>query len=163
MKYIKNEKGVTLVEVLAAVVILTIIMGSIMNFFPQIATVNKENGDKSQAINTARYVLNKWQNDVDIRNYLTSEGKVTLPSTIKLISENPNNQDYHLQSNEGNFNLDVYISKCPDLPNNVFKISDPKCSNPSSYDSKVTKAYRTKIQISNKKVTTDTYGYIYSE
>jgi type II secretory pathway component PulJ len=70
MELVKNEKGVTLIEVLAAIVILMIILGSVMNFFPQIGFVNKSNEEKAEAINTAKLILHNWQNDSNVKNFL---------------------------------------------------------------------------------------------
>ena len=46
MKLVENEKGLTLIEVLASIVILSIILVSIMNFFPQMGLMNKTNARK---------------------------------------------------------------------------------------------------------------------
>jgi prepilin-type N-terminal cleavage/methylation domain-containing protein len=150
MKYIKNEKGVTLIEVLAAVVILTIILGSTMNFFPQMGLINKTNADKSQAINTAKQVLVKWQSADSVQSFILAGGSGDLSA---LGTKQPDvtlsdGSYYYFQSSEENFDVNIYIKKALDLGN----ISDPKS----------TKASLIKVQVLNTKgtVITDTYGYI---
>jgi prepilin-type N-terminal cleavage/methylation domain-containing protein len=156
MKLIKNEKGVTLIEVLAAVVILSIVLGSIMNFFPQMGFMNKGNGDKSQAINISKQDLIKWQKDVGVQNFLASNGTGTLP-TLGTRLEDVTLTDgsyYHFGSTEGSFGVDIYINKVKD--NNLPTSTDPNIS------IRLNKAYFIKIQVSNTKgtVLTENYGYI---
>ncbi len=78
MKLVRNEKGVTLIEILAAVVILSIILVSLMNFFPQMGFINKLNGEKSQAINTAKQVLIDWQNDNGVEAFLKGDSSAII-------------------------------------------------------------------------------------
>jgi prepilin-type N-terminal cleavage/methylation domain-containing protein len=73
VKTIRNEKGITLIEVLAAMAILSIILISIMNFFPQMGMINNHNKEKTQAINTAKLLLNEWKLDSDLIAALKKE------------------------------------------------------------------------------------------
>jgi prepilin-type N-terminal cleavage/methylation domain-containing protein len=161
MKWMKSETGVTLIEVLAAVVILSIILGSIMNFFPQMGFMNNTNGDKSQAINSAKNVLNKWQIDGKVQNYLASNGSSEVPDIgTKLANVTFSNQAdfngtfYHFVSTEGNFNYDIFIKT--DSDPDIYTTSSSSPIGPSN------KAYLTKVKVSNTKtnITTDTFGYI---
>ncbi|MCM3692243.1 type IV pilus modification PilV family protein [Neobacillus niacini] len=61
MKILKDEKGITLIEVLVSIAILSIVFISIMNLFPQMEKINLQNQDKSQAISTAKEILIQWQ------------------------------------------------------------------------------------------------------
>ena len=78
MKLVRNEKGVTLIEVLATVVILSIILVSVMNFFPQVGLINNVNGEKSQAISTAKQVLIDWQNDSGVEAFLKGDSSAII-------------------------------------------------------------------------------------
>lgn len=151
MKYIKNEKGITLVEVLAAIVILSIVLGSVMNFFPQIATVNKVNEDKSKAISLAKQELIKWQTDG--KAFLKSG---TVPTNVDNLSVS-SDAYFHLQSKQFEpFTEDIFITKMADTPAGT---------NPNPTTHSVSQANLIKIQLSDKKgtVITQTYGYIFSE
>jgi type II secretory pathway pseudopilin PulG len=156
MKQVKNEKGITLVEVLAAVVILSIIIGSIMNFFPQIETVNNINGEKSQAINTAKQVLNKWQNDDRVKDFIKyGSGDLLMLGTkqpdVSISDGTSITPFYHFQTTQEGFIADIFIKKSFDLGNTS-----------NSNDPDYTKAYLIKVQVSNTKgkLITETYGYI---
>lgn len=156
MILIKNEKGVTLIEVLVAVVILSIILGTIMNFFPQMGLMNKGNVDKSQAINTSKQELIKWQNDGGVQNFLASNGTGALPTLGTKLADVTlsDGSYYHFVSTEGSFGVDIYINKVKD--SNLPTSTDPNIS------IKLKKAYYIKIQVSNTKgnVLTENYGYI---
>ncbi|CAH2716273.1 hypothetical protein BACCIP111895_03457 [Neobacillus rhizosphaerae] len=82
MKFCQNEKGVTLLEVLISIVILSIIFLSVMRFFPQMGFMNNQNAEKTQAINTAKEILIDWQNSPHAKAFLvdpTNESLDDLP------------------------------------------------------------------------------------
>ncbi|WP_057771780.1 type IV pilus modification PilV family protein [Cytobacillus dafuensis] len=56
-----NQKGITLLEVLLSMLILSIILVSFFSFFSQSAVFIKKNDDKLSAVNTAQMVLNILQ------------------------------------------------------------------------------------------------------
>lgn len=60
----KNEKGMTLVEVLAALIILVLVITVFLQFLPQLATTNKKNVEKNQAINLAEVELLHWKDEI---------------------------------------------------------------------------------------------------
>lgn len=60
----KNEKGMTLVEVLAALIILVLVITVFLQFLPQLATTNKKNVEKNQAINLAEEELLLWKDTI---------------------------------------------------------------------------------------------------
>lgn len=72
----KNEKGVTLVELLAAIVLLTLIITVFLQFLPQLATTNKKNVEKNQAINLAESELLHWK-EVISNNFNTYKASAT--------------------------------------------------------------------------------------
>ena len=59
MKALKNEKGLTLVEVLAALVILGIVFVGIMTIFPQMTLFNSKTETKLDTMNLARQEMAK--------------------------------------------------------------------------------------------------------
>jgi prepilin-type N-terminal cleavage/methylation domain-containing protein len=58
-----NEKGLTLVEILAAISILSIIVVSFLSFFPQVGMMNQQNDVKTKGINVAKKILAQWTID----------------------------------------------------------------------------------------------------
>lgn len=61
---IANEKGLTLVEILAALVILGIVFVGFMTIFPQMTSFNEKTGDKLEAMNLAKMKLEDLQYNV---------------------------------------------------------------------------------------------------
>jgi len=57
-----NEKGMTLVEILAALVILGIVFIGFMTIFPQMTNFNEKTGRKLSAMNEARVLLDDYKN-----------------------------------------------------------------------------------------------------
>lgn len=56
-----NEKGMTLVELLAAITILSIVLVAILSILPQMTASNKQTEQKLETMNLARVELNKLQ------------------------------------------------------------------------------------------------------
>ncbi|MFE8703435.1 prepilin-type N-terminal cleavage/methylation domain-containing protein [Cytobacillus sp. FJAT-54145] len=56
-KFLKNEKGLTLIEVLVSITLLSIITITFLSFFNQAYSYTKKNEDKTVGINVARNVL----------------------------------------------------------------------------------------------------------
>lgn len=81
MKLVHNEKGLTLVEILAAVVILSIIFVGIMTIFPQMTHFNAKTEAKLNTMNLARQEVaeiaaaEKWTSFM-VPDYL-SDTKIT--------------------------------------------------------------------------------------
>ncbi|WNS74471.1 prepilin-type N-terminal cleavage/methylation domain-containing protein [Bacillus sp. DTU_2020_1000418_1_SI_GHA_SEK_038] len=135
-----NQKGLTLVEVLLSIVILTIILGTIIKFFPQMGMMNKQNEIKQEAVNIAKEILIDWQNKGDdLKKFLTNPSSNVLPGYS-------HNDDKYFYFNEtkGNLNIEVKIRKKPDL------------------DGYPSKAYLVHIKLKNNqgKKISETYGYI---
>jgi prepilin-type N-terminal cleavage/methylation domain-containing protein len=139
MKLIKNENGLSLIEVLISIVILSIIFISFMGFFPQMGMMNKQNGDKAQAVNTAKQLLINWENNSDVKAYLANPTTTVLPQYPQ-----PDSGYYIFNTTEGNFNVKVKIKITP------------------SKTSKLLNAHLTIVQLFNGKgnLVTETYGYI---
>ncbi|MCM3743490.1 type II secretion system GspH family protein [Sporosarcina luteola] len=56
-----NEKGMTLVEILAALVILGIVFVGFMTIFPQMTNFNEKTGTKLETMNEARNLLHEFK------------------------------------------------------------------------------------------------------
>ncbi|WHZ01907.1 prepilin-type N-terminal cleavage/methylation domain-containing protein [Neobacillus sp. YX16] len=142
MKFFQEEKGLTLLEVLLAISILSIIFISFLSFFPQMGFINKENENKAQAINTAKEVLLEWQNSQELKNYIKTPsnnppaGYVSKDSTF-----------YYFKDVKVGFDVDIKIKIATDIK------STP------------TKTHLIQIELKNKRnnVVSDTYGYIIIE
>lgn len=59
--HMKNEKGVTLIEVILSITILMIVFSVLINYLPQMATSNNQNIDKNLAVNLAKDELLYWK------------------------------------------------------------------------------------------------------
>ncbi len=64
-KFMKSEKGVTLIELIASIAILSTILLSFMYFFINSAQYNGVSADKMNAANIAREVQNDFKEDPD--------------------------------------------------------------------------------------------------
>ena len=70
---IQNETGMTLVEILAALVILGIVFVGFMTIFPQMTSFNEKTGTKLSAMNEARILLDDYKNSTYSLADFTSE------------------------------------------------------------------------------------------
>jgi prepilin-type N-terminal cleavage/methylation domain-containing protein len=139
MDIFRNEKGLTLLEVLISIVILSIILLSTMSLFPQMGFINKENVDKTKAINNAKDLLIEWENSYSVKNYLKNNKITSLPGYYKTDSN-----FYYCKSTTGNFDVFIKIKTKTDL------VSTP------------IETRLINIQLLNKRnnVVGETYGYI---
>jgi prepilin-type N-terminal cleavage/methylation domain-containing protein len=151
MKLLKQENGVTLLEVLLALAILSIVLISFMSMFPQMGMMNKHNEDKTQAINLAKEILIKWQESDEVSGFLISADPAV--ETTGFISEDPA-IDYSSFKNEGGF---YYFETSKDIYKVKIKIKNsPNNSSRKSHIHSIT------VQLLNDKgnVVSETYGYI---
>jgi hypothetical protein len=107
MVILKDEKGVTLVEVLTSITLLSIVLITLMNIFPQMGMMNNHNKMKTQGINTAKEVLLKWQNDNDRLKLFFATPDVSVIPEFKQINGNVYNFEYE----NGDFLVSVDINK----------------------------------------------------
>ncbi|TWT08388.1 type II secretion system protein [Planococcus sp. CPCC 101016] len=81
----KNEKGLTLVEILAALVILGIVLVSFMSFFTQSAKFTTYNYEKLTAVQVAEDVIS----NVREKGLVSSDYRTRYPQyTIEIVSSN---------------------------------------------------------------------------
>ena len=139
---IDNEKGLTLIEVLLSITILSIILVSMMYIFPQMGFMNQKNEEKTQAINTTKQILIEWKNNQEVKNFLSNPTLYTLPDYLK-------EQDTHYYTETTRDNIKVIIK--------IAKESDLK-SNPA-------KAYQIHVQLldQNGAIISESFGYIIVE
>ncbi len=149
MKCIRNEKGVTLIEVLASIVLLSIILLSVIRFFPQMGLINNLNEDKSKAINLAKEVLINWQESSDVKWFLVKSDRVAgFTSTDPKVAYNKFSFDgyyYYFEATKDIYNVKIKIKRLPDTSSRL-----------SSVNSIV-------VQLLNKKngnVVSETFGYV---
>ncbi|MEQ2529394.1 type II secretion system protein [Bacillaceae bacterium CLA-AA-H227] len=138
----QEEKGFTLIEILLSIVILTIILVSIMNFFPQMGLFNRHNLEKTEAINLAKKELVEWQK-VDFENFLAQ------PSTKKISEFNRYEEPYYIFVEEQNsYTVEIWLKSKSDL------------------HTAPTKAHEMQVKIldDNNRLLSETYGYyLYKE
>ncbi|MCM3587655.1 prepilin-type N-terminal cleavage/methylation domain-containing protein [Mesobacillus maritimus] len=141
MKAVNNERGVTLVEVLAAMAILSIILVSVMNIFPQMGMMNTVNEDKAQGISSAKELLLEWQNNNEVKTYISNPDTTILLSLVP-----PQLEDgfYIFETTHGEFTGNIKIQQEP------------------SKTSELSNAHLIIVQLLNdkNKIVSETYGYI---
>lgn len=176
---LKNEKGMTLVELLAAIVILTLVITVFLQFLPQLAKTNKINIDKNQAINIAENELNYWEsiltNANNIKDTLEekNENKVLIElkkitdidwikkecKVIKLIddTELPIDITCYITNEKINLQYESY--------NDKFYVSIKLLGeSEEEFDSYHTKAYRLHLEIKSRENDAkigEAFGFVY--
>jgi prepilin-type N-terminal cleavage/methylation domain-containing protein len=146
-----SQKGLTLIEVLVSIVILSGILLTTMSFFPQMGLINNQNEDNSKAINTAKEVLVDWKGSDKVKNFLINK-QPNLNFVPNTASEDvffhtydfTDAYYYSFKTVRENFDVTIKIKK-----------TATKSSNASSIHLIV-------VQINNDKGKTiaETYGYI---
>jgi prepilin-type N-terminal cleavage/methylation domain-containing protein len=107
----KNEKGVTLVELLAAMMILSVILLSIVQFFPQIGRMNQHNDVKTKGLNLAKEVLVQWTHSEKVISFLDNPDDAPPPSGYQTTDE-----DHHVFKTKVNgFDVLIKINKHSNL------------------------------------------------
>jgi Tfp pilus assembly protein PilE len=107
----KNEKGITLVEILAAITILSVILLSIVQFFPQIERMNQHNDVKTKGMNLAKEVLAQWTHSEKVISFLDNPDDAPPPSGYQTTDE-----DHHVFKTKVNgFDVLIKINKHSDL------------------------------------------------
>lgn len=107
---LKNEKGITLIEILTAMAILSIIFITVAQFFPQVGQMNHRNDVKTKGINIAKTELVEWTRSPVLINYL-KEATNPIPGGFKGISDG----HYTFQKVRDGLDVLVKIKVKPDL------------------------------------------------
>jgi prepilin-type N-terminal cleavage/methylation domain-containing protein len=179
MKQTGNEKGLTLVEVLAAIVILGIVFVGIMTIFPQMTLFNDKTEAKLDTMNLAREEMAKiitpesplqWIGKRDsvvypVKGYQTFQEKV--PEVLPLIPANglsPYTADTSIPASAGfvrykkssgyNFEVDIY-TQCEPYKTAAATGVLP-CDNPD-----FPQLYKVHLKVyKGNKLSSETYSYI---
>ena len=141
-KSIKNEQGLTLIEVLASIVLLSIVIVFFLSLFPQIINFNKSTEENLQAAATAKEVR------VLVKEEL--ESMDTFPS--KLSFTNERTLDDGVYSYNGKYNDFEVVIELHDQP---FVGDEPQ-------KNEIRKLYKFKVSIehSDTRILSKTYGFI---
>ncbi|MBU8916634.1 prepilin-type N-terminal cleavage/methylation domain-containing protein [Bacillus sp. FJAT-29953] len=146
-----SQKGLTLVEVLVSIVILSIILMTTMSFFPQMGFINKQNEDKTKAVNTAKEILIDWKGSDKVKNFLINKQPESdfLPNTVNenvyyISYDFSDSTYYNFKTTRNNYNVNIKIKK-----------TTAKASDASSIHLIVVQILNTK-----GKPMSETYGYI---
>jgi prepilin-type N-terminal cleavage/methylation domain-containing protein len=138
-----NEKGLTLVEILAAITILSIIVVSILSFFPQVGMMNQQNDVKTKGINVAKKILAQWTIDEkgEIADFLQVPNSTDAPYSYQIYNQG-NASYYFFKKEVEGFEVKVELVK----------------------NAQAIELRQVSIKIGkNGKVITETYGYVTAE
>lgn len=159
------QKGLTLVEILAALVILGIVFIGIMTVFPQMTLFNQKTETKLDTMNLARIEMSEFISNTN--------GKITPDPTTKLIpvtqikpilesqfNETAGIVDTHIDSIASKDEYVAYTFNAKGDLNNEFKIEiqvfdEPDLSGTISLYKTILKIYTLEDHLSS-----ETYGYI---
>lgn len=142
---LKNNSGFTLIEILASVVLLTVVLSMFLSIFPQMANTNNRTGDNLDAANVGKEVLVKMKK----MSYENITSKTNLPIDNTTYTNSTNNIQIKgtYVTNVENYNVEININKTHDVEIN----------------SSTTRLRRFSIKIlddQNKNTLTTTYGYL---
>jgi prepilin-type N-terminal cleavage/methylation domain-containing protein len=139
----KNESGVTLVEIMVSLTILSIILISIVQFFPQIGSLNQHNEVKTKGMNTAKELLVEWSQSKEVIDFLKDDLK---PPPAGYMSTDDQGVHTFLTTKDG-LQAEIEINSESDL-----------VSGPSG-------AYYIHIELKDRsgKQVSETYGYVLAE
>lgn len=137
---VSNEKGLTLLEVLLSMVILSIILVSVMSFFPQVGALNAKNESKSNGIQSAKELLIDWKGSSELKIFLKNPVELNRPTEYS----SEDSEFYFFKTTINGYVGDIQIKKTPDLSSGTGK------------------PYRIYVKISDDKnlKISDTYGYV---
>ncbi|GHH97193.1 type IV pilus modification PilV family protein [Neobacillus kokaensis] len=148
MKIYRDEKGITLIEVLVSITLLSIVLLSVMGFFPQMGLMNSHNEDKSKAINIAKEILINWQESSDVKWFVKTNHVTGFTPTDPKVNYSNFSYDadyYYFETSKDIYDVHIKIKKTPDT------------------SSKLSSVNYIVIQMLNKKtgnVVSETFGYV---
>lgn len=124
-KILLNERGVSLVEVIASIVLLAIILISLVSFFPQMGLKNNQNEDKQEAVNLASKELAFWKGVLESPNSFSSllanpSGSFPFIASGDTIKDDPNTKTITIKtpttkSMTSKYNTEIKIARAEDL------------------------------------------------
>lgn len=113
LKYkIDNEKGLTLIEVLVSITLLSIVIITFLTFFTNAFRFNSINDDSTQAMNIAREQQALIKEHPEVINRILNEESLTADDVNVLQLKSPvllENNKYILHINNTIYDIKVYI------------------------------------------------------
>lgn len=159
-----NEKGLSLVEVLAAVVILSIVFVGIMTIFPQMTLFNNKTETKLDTMNLARqeislilgesaWVGKRNSSDSDIYEDFKTVLAADMPATgFSKVAQYPKFIRYE-KVDDYRYEADIYL-ECQDFLEE--DVNGMTCSNPN-----LTQLYKVHLKVyDGVRISSQTYSYI---
>ena len=147
-----GEGGMTLVEVLAALVILGIVFIGFMMIFPQMTTFNMKTGTKLETMNIARQEIVEIQDSLAFKNTFDEAGIKAIIQGIEPAGE----RVVKSTSTQNNIITISYTKSKHDYEIDVFTNQDlPKSQAGNSFLNKV----HLKVMVAGK-FNSETFGYI---
>ncbi|MEK4486618.1 type II secretion system protein [Psychrobacillus sp. FSL H8-0484] len=83
---IKNKNGFTLIEILASVVLLTIVISMFLSIFPQMANMNNRTGDNLDAANVGKELLVLVKKNA-YTSFLNNDSNLIIKTTIRNLTK----------------------------------------------------------------------------
>jgi prepilin-type N-terminal cleavage/methylation domain-containing protein len=131
MNIMKSEKGVTLVEVLVSITLLSIVLITLMNIFPQMGMMNKHNEDKAQAINTAKEILIDWQEADEVEEFIKEKrtsGFIPTAGNPKIAYTHfsydiEDDGYYYFETTKDKYDVQIRIKKSPKINSNTTQVN----------------------------------------
>ena len=125
---IANRNGFTLIEILASIVLLTVVISLFLSIFPQVGNMNHRNGENLDAANVAKEILVLVK-----KNYSIDNSTLTLKGNILdfTISQNNTNSTFvkgtYETLNNNTFFIELEIKKTGAIPNssveNIYQVT----------------------------------------
>ncbi|MEW9053300.1 MAG: prepilin-type N-terminal cleavage/methylation domain-containing protein [Neobacillus sp.] len=113
-----NEKGITLVEVLTSITLLSIVLITALSIFPQMGRVNNLNETKAQATNIAKEVLISWKDSDEVKVFIINPnqtaGFVSTKPSLAYTNFNSDYDFYYFDTTRDDYDVKITIKKDPD-------------------------------------------------
>ena len=170
IKIVKNNRGITLIELLVSITILGIVLLSFMNFFLQSSTYTNNNQKKTVGVNVARNVLMfmEKQNFLETRNYFHDVNAGTEPSKENFLKLFICDDQYVTFSNSST-KTEINDS-CPNKKNIMINgleyetaIYSEEVTNPDEMDYYIPITIKVRWDINDREYSTSVDGKIKSE
>ncbi|WP_400242654.1 prepilin-type N-terminal cleavage/methylation domain-containing protein [Niallia sp. JL1B1071] len=149
-RFIQNDKGISLIEILVSIVLLSILITSFLTFFPQVSSFNQKTDERLTSVTLAKNWLVQAQNNESI-----------LYKQLINLTENPSTS-----VNAGNLPLLTNINRNSDAIELIFKENNYFIHLYLYYREEILKGantlYKIRIDVVDEqdKLNSNIYGYI---
>ncbi|MFI8685595.1 prepilin-type N-terminal cleavage/methylation domain-containing protein [Rossellomorea sp. NPDC077527] len=170
IKIVKNNRGLTLIELLVSITILGIVLLNFMNFFLQSSTYTNNNQKKTVGVNVARNVLMfmEKQDFLEMRNYFYEVNTGQKSSDEDFLALYICEDKYHTFSNSTTES--ELANACPNKKNITINgleyeatISSEEVSSPEEMDSYIPIIIKVRWTIDDREYSTTLDGKVKSE